>query len=72
MVLTDQQRRVLDFCVNTAHGEWVGLIVLESVRLLENDDVLTVPSLVERQLLEHNNSVQAVRATEAGKIIVNA
>lgn len=69
--LTEPQRRVLDFCVKTAGGKWVTFEEMDSIRLLDDDDVLAVPSLVERQLLEHRILLRAVRATEAGKVIAN-
>lgn len=54
---------MLRYCIDQAG--WVSLLELE--RMLEPDDVLTVPSLVEAGLLEHRVGLRTVRATEAGR-----
>lgn len=61
--LTPEQQRVLAYCADQAG--WTSLVELE--RMLEPDDVLTVPSLVEAGLLEHRVTLGTVRATEAGR-----
>jgi hypothetical protein len=38
--------------------------------VLEPDDLVTVPSLVEARLLEHNMRLRTVRAKEAGRVAV--
>ncbi len=64
--LTPPQRRVLRFC-----AEWPSwLSLLELSMVLEPDDVVTVSSLVEAELLEHNVRLRTVRATEAGRVAV--
>ena len=47
--LTEAQRRVLSF-MGSCGSRWFTLLELDRVLLLRADDVLTVPSLIERDL----------------------
>jgi hypothetical protein len=58
--------RVLRFCAK--YPRWHTLMELDQVSLLEDDDVLTVPPLIERQLLRHDPAIKAVRITPAGEV----
>lgn len=64
-MLTEPQRRLLVF-MDEKGPRWFTLTELDQVRLLEDDDVLTVPSLVEQGLLYHLAALQAVALTSAG------
>jgi DNA-binding MarR family transcriptional regulator len=64
--LTGAQLRVLRFCAGWPH--WLSLLELSIA--LPPDAVVTVPSLVERGLLEREANLRTVRATEAGRRLV--
>jgi hypothetical protein len=61
--LTPAQRRILCYCVDQTG--WISLTELEMA--LNEDDLLTVPSLIELGLLEHKVRLKTVRATDAGR-----
>jgi hypothetical protein len=67
--LTTEQLRVLKFCARSPG--WISLLELETIKLLEPDDVVTVPSLVERNLLRHEAVIQAVAITPAGQVLAD-
>jgi hypothetical protein len=71
---TEAQLRVLRFCAaarrNGSPG-WVFLVQIESVVFLEDDDVIVVPSLVERGWLYHDKNNSAVRITPAGAAVAD-
>lgn len=71
MKLSDAQWRVLNFCARTCEGRFVSTREIEAVRILENDDVVTVPSLIEAGYLKWWGSTEAVRITEAGRAALN-
>jgi hypothetical protein len=50
-----------------AYPQWHTLLELEAIRLLEEDDVLTVASLVERGLVYYFSALRAVAITPAGE-----
>lgn len=65
--LTPAQLRVLRFCA--VQAKWVSLHEIDAIYCLEADDVLVVPSLVERKLLDHHAGMQAVRINTSGKVL---
>lgn len=64
---TAAQRRVLAFLARfpTYHA----LVELDQIRLLERDDILVLPSLLERGWIDHNVRLGAYRINAAGKVI---
>ena len=64
--LTQAQARVLIFCANFPY--WHLLTELDLIKLLDPDDVLTVPSLIERKLLRYWD-IGAVTITSAGQVL---
>jgi hypothetical protein len=67
--LTAAQLQVLRFCAR--FPGWLSLTEIERHRLLEDDDVLTVPSLIERHLLRYNPALTAVLITPAGEVLAD-
>lgn len=65
--LTPAQGRILAHL--DAYPKWHTLLELEGIKLLEADDVLTVPSLIERKLVYYMAALRAVAITPAGEII---
>ena len=68
--LTASQLRVLTFMREEGSG-WVTLTVLDQSRILEDDDVLTIPSLIERGFLAHRPEWQLVSLTPAGQVFAD-
>lgn len=64
---TPAQVRVLRFLA--AYPTWHALIELDQIRLLESDDVLCIPSLIERHLVVKHRVELMVRITPAGQAI---
>ena len=55
-----------------AYGpRWFNLVELDQIRLLERDDVVVLPSLIERGLVWHLASIQAVALTPAGSVLAD-
>lgn len=63
--LTEAQGRLLAFL--DAYPRWHTLADLDGIKLLEDDDVLTVPSLVERGLIYYLPTLRAVAITPSGE-----
>jgi len=61
--LTPVQFRVLRYCA--FDGRWISLRELNDA--LQTDDVVAVPSLIQRGLLEHEFRLRTVRITEKGR-----
>jgi hypothetical protein len=57
--MTPAQERVVEHL--RKRGGWITLRELEAARGLEDDDFITVPSLIEAGLIEHNTLIGAVR-----------
>lgn len=68
--LTPSQRRVLTLL--NKHACWQGLLELDSIKFLEIDDIVVVPSLIERELVEYFPAARAVRITRAGQIRIES
>ena len=68
--LTDAQKRLLTF-MDARGSQWFTLVELDQTRLLEPDDVVTIPSLVERQLLMHMPALKTVALTASGTILAD-
>ena len=62
--LSEAQRQVLEFVQDT--GGSVRLIDFDQFRLLDPDDVETVPGLIRDGLLDHEMGSDTVRISEAG------
>jgi len=71
MILTSAQERVLTFLDKYAANRWVSLVELDQIRLLEADDVLTIPSLIEKKLLLYLEAIRAVTLTAAGAVLAD-
>ena len=68
--VTEAQARLLAHM--DAYGpRWFSLVDLDQIRLLEPDDVLVVPSLIERGLVTHMASIRAVALTAAGAALAD-
>ena len=68
-MLTIEQRRVLIFCAEL--GGWLSLRWLESTVMLDPDDVVVVPSLIEAGLLAHSAESKAVAVTAIGAAVAS-
>lgn len=68
--LTDPQKRVLAF-MDEFGPRWFTLTELDQIRLLQADDVVTIPSLIERHLVRHLPALQAVTLTAAGAVVAD-
>ena len=66
-LLTLEQRRVLIFCAD--RGGWLSLRRLERTSMLNMDDIVVVPSLVEAGLLAHSTESKAIRITSIGSAL---
>lgn len=64
---TEAQARVLRFLA--AYPAWHTLTELDQLRVLQDDDVLCIPSLIERGLVDHQLALGAVRINPAGHVI---
>jgi ribosomal protein L18E len=64
--LTASQARVLRFLAS--YPIWHALLSLDRIRLLREDDVLCVPSLVESGWVQHQVILAAVRISPSGRI----
>ena len=68
--VTEAQARLLAFM--DAHGpRWFTLIELDQIRLLEPDDVVVLPSLIERRLVMHMPAMKAVALSAAGATLAD-
>ena len=68
--VTEAQARLLAHL--DAYGpRWFHLVELDQVRLLEPDDVVVLPSLIERGLVMHMASIRAVALTAAGTTLAD-
>lgn len=63
--LTLAQLRILEYC--GIDWRWISLKELDEA--LPPDDIVVVPSLVERRLLEHRAGLRTVRITQAGMVL---
>jgi hypothetical protein len=55
-----------------AYGpRWFALVELDQIRLLEPDDVVVLPSLIERKLVMHLATIQAVALTASGTTLAD-
>lgn len=63
--LTPAMARVLGFLAQA--DCWVTIEQIGLIRLLEDDDFVSIPGLVERRLVEHRAALSAVRITPAGR-----
>ena len=61
--LTGTQRRILEY--RGIDGRWISLKELDDA--LRVDDIVAVPSLIERGLIEHRVGMGTVRITLRGK-----
>ena len=67
--LTEAQKRVLLHLAK--YPRWHSLVDLDQIRLLDPDDVLVVPSLIERGLVMHFPRHKAVAISESGQVIAD-
>ena len=67
--LTLEQRRVLIFCAD--QRGWLPLRRLERTSLLQPDDLVVVPSLVEAGLLTHAAESKAIKITPIGAVLAS-
>lgn len=68
--LTEAQSRLLAHL--DTYPRWHTLLELDAILLLHEDDVVTVPSLVERGLIYHMRSLKAVAISPAGAVAAQA
>lgn len=68
--LTEAQTRVLLHCYH--YVQWYRLPELARCRILEPDDVLVIPSLVELGLLMYFEAIKAVAITVRGESVAEA
>ena len=68
--LTFTQKRLLMF-MGQWGPKWFPLVEIDQIRLLEDDDVLAIPSLIERGLVMHLAAIHAVALTAAGAVIAD-
>jgi hypothetical protein len=66
--LTDVQKRLLMF-MDEFGPKWFSLLELESVNLLEDDDIVTVPSLIEDGLVMQLKALKSIALTASGSVI---
>ena len=67
--VTPAQGRILSHMGERYPDRWCLLIDLDLSRLLEEDDVIVVPSLAEAGLLLHDDAREAVLLTASGMIL---
>lgn len=63
--LTPAMHRLLR-CINGL--DWIQLELLEDTVLLEEDDIVAIPGLIERGLADYDKGMEAVQITEAGRL----
>jgi hypothetical protein len=68
--LTDAQKRVLRF-MGPYGSRLFSLLELENIRLLQDDDVVVVPSLIEKGLVKCVGGRSVVALTPSGVVIAN-
>lgn len=68
MKLTDPQKRILMF-MDEFGPKWFTLLELNLNKLLEPDDVITVPSLIAHRLIWGLAALQAVALTPDGMTV---